>query len=60
MIVYFGQLIESFKSSPYIFPGYFSRGYAVIFAKNWSCHILGDFSQTHLVTLSAVDELSAR
>jgi hypothetical protein len=48
-IVFFGQFFENYCSSP-IFPW---KKLCINFEKNGLCYILGNFLQTHLVTLFA-------
>jgi hypothetical protein len=51
-IVFFGKFIENFRSSANSWANFFrSASYVLILTKNWLGYILGNFLQTHLVTL---------
>jgi hypothetical protein len=54
VIVYFGQFVENYRSRPTICGTFGGKSYLCInFDKKcWYVYILGDFSQTHLVTLT--------
>jgi hypothetical protein len=53
-IVYFGLCFENYRNNPN-YLATFCHGYALIFFKKKLLgYILGDFSQTHLVTLKVL------
>jgi hypothetical protein len=60
-IVYFGQFFKNYTSSPNVWGTLFQRiDYVLILTINGLGYILGDFLQTHLVTLLATKLDSGR
>jgi hypothetical protein len=54
VIDYFGQFLENYKSSPTCWATFLqAKSYVLILIKDELGFILGDFSETHLVTLVA-------